>query len=259
LRPTSNRLIPGAAAALAAVILAACASPATTPPVMPVTLNFTPALRPFGPVFQICTQMQPGLTLLVNELSNNQINTLPADILLTWGEAGETNRTPYQTGSEELVFIVNQSNSVASITVDQLASLLSGEISIWSTLLQPACPECSPDSPDSPLGSTAVEIWTYPPGDESLLPLSDFPGGSQIPLYRSHLAPDPEAMRQAVSRESGSLGFIPRRWLDDTVKILEVRGLAAGSGLRPILAYPAEPITPAASAFVACLQQVLNP
>ncbi|MHC1784331.1 MAG: hypothetical protein AB9891_16520 [Anaerolineaceae bacterium] len=259
MRLSFNHLISCAAAALAAVVLTSCGSSSPTPPVMPLTMNYTPALRPFGPVFQTCTRMQSGLSLLVNELSNNQINSLPADILLTWGEAGVTDRTPYETGTEGLVFIVNPSNPVTSITTDQLALILSGQTSTWGALLQPACPECAVDSVDHPLAETSVEIWTYPPGDEILQSLSDIPGGTQIPLYQSRLAPDPEAMRQVVSREYTSLGFIPRRWLDDSVKILEVRGLQTGTDHRSILAYPAEPLSPAASNFISCLQQVLNP
>jgi hypothetical protein len=222
-------------------------------------MNYTPALRPFGQVFQTCTQLQPGLSLLVNELPGSLIETLPADILLTWGEAGVSGRIAYQTGEEELVFIVHPSNPVSSISSEQLASILSGKISTWGAFLQPDCPECPADAPDHPLSGSPIQIWTYPSGDESLAALSDIPGGTQIPPFKSRLAPDPEAMRQAVGLDYSGLGFLPRRWLDESVKILEVSGLAAGAGRLPILAYPANSSSPDVNSFIACLQQVLNP
>lgn len=259
MRSFSNHLVTFAATALAAAALSACSpqTPAATPIV--ITMNYTPALRPFGPVFQTCTQMQAGLSLLVNELPVDHIETLPADILLTWGEAGVSSRTAYQTGEEELVFIVHPSNPVTSISSEQLASVLAGKSSTWSVLLQPDCPDCPADAPDRPLSGSQIQLWTYPPGDETLTALTNIPGGAQIPPFQSRQAPDPEAMRQAISLEQTGLGFLPRRWLDDSVKILEVRGLTAGAGRLPILAYPSDPSSSSASSFILCLQQVLNP
>ncbi len=259
MRSFSNRLITFAAAAITAAAITACGpQPAFGTP-LTLTLNFTPALRPFGPVFQTCTQMQPGLSLLVNELPIDHIETLPADIFLTWGEVDVSGRTAYQTGSEELIFIVHPSNPVASVSSEQLASILSGTLSTWNPLLQPDCPDCPADSPDHPLSGSPIQLWTYAAGDETLAALADIPGGAQIPPFQSRLAPDPDAMRMAISREQNRLGFLPRRWLDESVKILEVRGLIPGAGSLPILAYAPNPTSSAAGSFIQCLQQVLNP
>ncbi len=255
----SNHLISFAAAAIVSAASTGCGTPTLSAASVPVTMNYTPALRPFGPVFQTCAQLQPGLSLLVNELPVDHIESLPADILLTWGEAGVSGRTAYQTGEEELVFIVHPSNPVTSISSGQLASILSGKTSTWGAFLQPDCPDCPADAPDRPLSGSPIQIWTYPSGVESLAALSGIPGGAQMPPFQTRMAPDPDAMRQSVSIEHTGLGFIPRRWLDGSVKILEVSGLPAGAGRLPILAYTANSSLPGVNSFIACLQQVLNP
>lgn len=257
--PSSKNILRAVVLIWFAVLLAACepSIPPRSPAVL--TINFTPPLKPFGAVFQTCTHMQPGLSLLVNELSIEHIDSLPSDIILTWGESTISNREPYQTGSEELVFIVNRENPVNSITAGQLDGLLSGKTELWGGLLQPACADCPADSVENPLSESPVELWTYPSGDESLSALASFPGGTSIPLFDAGLVPDPSAMRQVVAQNRAALGFIPRRWLDESVRLLEIRDLPSGTGSRPILAYPSEPHSPSANAFINCLQQVLNP
>lgn len=203
--------------------------------------------------------MQPGLSLLVNELSASQITYLPADIFLTWGPADIPDRKPYQTGFEELVFIVNRDNPVTSLSQQQLESVLSGKYVTWGSVLQPECPDCVADSPVHPIAETHIEIWSYPDFEETFTALQNFPGRINIPKNQSHLAPDPEAMRLSISRNFSAIGYIPRRWLDDQVKILEIPDLSQESLKRPILAYPKEPLNPVNSAFIACFQNVLNP
>lgn len=233
--------------------------PVKSTPTVVLTMNFTPPLRPFGTVFQACTRMQPGLSLLVNELSASQITYLPADIFLTWGPADIPDRKPYQTGSEELVFIVNRDNPAISMSQQQLESILSGKFTTWNSVLQPECPDCAADSPEKPIAETTIEIWSYPDFEETFIALQSFPGGINIPKNISHIAPDSEAMLLSISQNFSAIGYIPRRWLDDRVKIIEILDLSQESLNHPILAYPKEPLNPVSSSFISCLQNVLNP
>jgi hypothetical protein len=62
-------------------------------------------------------------------------------------------------------------------------------------------------------------------------------------------------MREAVAADSGALGILPRRWVDDTVRTVPLADLPQGALIRPILALSAAEPQGALRAWVACLQE----
>jgi len=107
-----------------------------------------------------------------------------------------------QVGWEDIVVIASASNPLDRLSSDQLLALFSRRVKNWE--------ELSP----APKGLTGeVYLWTYPQGDEirRAFEIVSLQGGSSS--AQPMLAPDPQAMLEAVGADPDAVGYIPRSWM----------------------------------------------
>ncbi len=230
------------------LLLAACQPQKDTPLVLPTPqlwqVSYPPALGWLEPALNGCTLLTPGRGLVVNQAPYTSLKPGESDITLAWGGGETWDGHTVVLGFDELVVIVNSQNIQPALTAAQLKQIFNGEIKSWG--------EVNSGSPDE----QKIEVWDYPPGNEIQ---SIFSSTLGAPLHNPEamFAPEPEAMLQAVSSNPNAIGYTPRRWVNESVKIIPVEGSEALAN-QPVLANtPTEPDEPLRN-WLVCLQQSIQ-
>ena len=239
------------------LMAAAACGPAVTPAAVPtpqvLTIETTITLRPLGEVFNRCIAEQTGAALVLIEKPAHALMaapgqtpqagqaSVPADLAIRWGLDSAPDGFAAELGQEELVVIAHPQNPLMRIALSDLLAMYAGTQRTW------------------PGTSGEVQPWVYPPGEDVQEVFeSAAAGGAEFSSRAAYLAPDTEAMRQAVSENSQALGFLPRRWVDDSVKELVVEGLDSAQMRRPyVVLSPSEPggLT---ENWLLCVQEGIN-
>lgn len=229
------------------MLLAGCQSPqvAPAPTAVPLAVEVTPALSWMRETMAECAVEIPQLSLTVQSTGRFEQSLQDADILFQWTETPAASGTPFVIGADRMIFIVHPENPLQEIDAEQLAAVYSGTVSAWDELTA------------SPSG--AIQIWVYPSDDdtqtlfaENVLAYAQITGSALI-------APDPAAMLAAVAADPQAIGFIPARWLNQTVKAISVIGYANDDLEQPVLAIlEAEP-SGLPREWLLCVQANLQP
>ena len=220
------------AALILTLILGACQSPPDTPleeyPILWVEI--TPSARPASAAVQACAGEVADVHLRIRERYPNQAD---AEVLIQLGDMGESGRFLAQIATEEIGIILHPDNPAGTLTPAGIADLFSGRVTNWLAL----------GGADQP-----VSVWALIEADESR---QGFEAEilSGLPLASSAgLAPDPDALQQAVLADPGAVGFLPATALDADLRLVL-------TGVRlPVLVSAAQPLSEPVESLIACLQ-----
>jgi phosphate transport system substrate-binding protein len=164
------------------------------------------------------------MALYVDEVSATSLDFRSVDLAFRIGnEVGSYFAAP--VGYEQIVVIVNADNPLSRLSIDQLQVLFTGQLTQWDVLG----------------GSQQMaQVWSYPEGDDVRQVFDDAILGGQRLTTFAQLAPDPQAMLEAVSDDPAAIGYLPERWLKDglnpNVRVLPLAQTLADSLRQPILA-----------------------
>ena len=224
--------------------LAGCAQipPAPSlPPTQWLRVQISPSLVFFNDLYSTCTPSGTGLA--VQQVSGAAFDANQVDITLRWGASPDPGGYAAQIGEEELVLVVHPDNPVESLSLSALKTIFSGSLTAWDWDYLGQAP-------------ADLSVYAYPPSSDAQGILSSTLLLPQQALPREIVVtPGPAEMRAAVAADPGGLGFLPRRWVDPSVKIVPIAGLPPGSWVQPILALSAvEPKGPARE-WLLCVQQ----
>jgi undecaprenyl-diphosphatase len=225
--------------------LAPAATP-TAPALTGLRVQTTSALSWLQPDFSTCAAQQPELGLLLAELPASGLDLQKGDLAFRWGAPAESHAAAFILGEDELVVVVNPANPLNSLTRAQFEHIFSGTAREWAELGD--CPTC-------PAGE--IHLWNYPEGEDTQDALASLlPDG----VHRAYvlIAPNPQRLREALAEDPAGIGFIPRRWVDDTLKVLALPEFSAQELTFPILALSAAEPQGAARAWLGCLQEALQ-
>jgi DNA-binding transcriptional LysR family regulator len=226
-----------------AIILSACAPALTPTPALPtewLRVQVSPALSVFDTVYTACTPQ--GIGLAIQQADGTAFTGEQADLTLSWGFPSDTAGYAAELSQEELVLVVNPENPVQSLAISSLQAGYTGDLPGWDWDF---------------LGQSAIPLTAYLFPENSDLQLvlgpSLFTQG-QSPAREVVIAPGPAELRAAVAADAGAVGFLPRRWVDASVKVVPVNGLPGGEWTRPILAISRFEPQGAAREWLLCVQ-----
>lgn len=207
-------------------------------------VQIEPEVDYLRPVFNLCAQQNPEIgILLVDRLSTS---TVPADFYFRWGAPENIQGYAVVLGSDHLAIIVHPSNPHKGLARDDLRSIYQNVLTDWNDL-------------DPALSfSGQIEVWRYQP-EQSIQRI--FEQLLNTPLLRNPfamLAPDPEAMRQAVSQNPDAIGFLPARWLNTSVKPLMLSDVTAEALSQPVLAISSSEPDSLQQSWLHCVQDILE-
>ena len=192
------------------ITLSACGQPTTEnppPTLQMVTVAYTPPLRPVRQALHDCAVSLPEIALVVEETSFPYLLERTADLYLWMGEPPETTKFVYPIASERVVAIVHPDNTVDRLETSALRAIFTGQTQNWDEV-----------------GGLdhQIEVWGYPDGDEIQKLIDQMVMNREAYSSWVWLAPDPEAMQQAISENTPAIGFIPQAWLTDQLKVLQL-------------------------------------
>jgi len=239
-----SRLISGL---ILIALLAGCQNQTTTPLPTPAPLkvDVTPALGWLKPMMAKCAAEFPMLSLTVSSNPQTDQSLEVADILFQWSKTASVQGYTLKLGEDHLVVIIHPENPLKEMDEAQLAAIYSGTLSNWS------------DLSDSFNGD--IQPWVYPSGDDSQT-LFD----SQVLSYdeimqTALIAPDPASMSAAIGKDPSAIGIIPSRWLDSSVKLIQIIGYANTYLTAPILAITGEGPGGLSRDWLLCVQDKIRP
>lgn len=185
-------------------LLAACGTPpiATPPPTpQPVFLAYPPELRPYADTLAACARQYPDIALYLEEavviLAPDQQTSLflvadsPPAALTAWNAT--------LLASDSLVVIVNRQNALGSLSASELRAIWSGKLVTWASLADNA---------------GEIQVWTYPAGSKLRSIFDSAVMAGELTSSQAWLAPDPQAVLEAVSANPNAIGYLPASWLD---------------------------------------------
>jgi DNA-binding transcriptional LysR family regulator len=222
---------------LAACTPAAIGAPLPTP--VQLVVAHSPALRNLTDWVSTCADEQSEAAFFLDEISEVDPKINQVDLLLWLGNPPSDPGFSAPIAVEEIVIIVNPGNSLREISSAEIASLFSGQISSWNSL-----------------GASSAEVkgWTFTPGSEIYKIFAGVFLHEKAITSQSQVAPSPTAMLQAVAEDESAIGYIPRSWINDSVRMLKVSDLALDTLQLPVLALSESEPTGVARNFLACLQ-----
>jgi hypothetical protein len=180
-----------------ALLLTACGMPqSATPGPTPqaITLLFPAALQPWADKLSSCADSDPLVGLYFMQLPGPKSSLQANEIMLELGDPPPPADALYlsQVGWEQLAVVVNQGNELAQLTSAELRAIFSGQTLKW----------------DAGTGKV-IQVWVLPDGDpirrifdQAVLP-------SKLLAPEARLAPDPNAMLEAISKDIAAIGYLP--------------------------------------------------
>ena len=219
------------------ILISACA-PVYAPPDPPQVLliQLSPALSWMTSSMNTCALRSGTLGLVIDETRIDRIN--PEALIIHVGDIELPNATVYEISRSELKFIVNPLNPLCSIEFPALISFFDGTITSWDQL---------------GVEAGAIKLWQYPDSG-GIRRLASEGLGISIPLnIPIGIAPNPIAMRELVAREPNALGYLLDRFMDQTVKSLEISGADRDQFTVPVLASTTRSLSTDEYAWLACV------
>ena len=187
-------------------LISGCSSPVTEAPLPTleiIRVGVSPAVKIWQSELQTCAQSLPGVALMLIEKPTflDIEDRSSIEFFLQLGGTNPPSTFGTQVGSENIVWITNPNNPIQQITFQQLSNLYQENAVNF------------PGISDSQASS--IEIWLYPQGNALTEYLFSQINISKPILSKAFVAPDPEAMLQAVSENQNALGFVPQSWIKD--------------------------------------------
>jgi hypothetical protein len=206
--------------------LTACGTPPlATPSSQPeaITLSYPPSLRPFASSLAACARFQPEIALYLNETYLPVVPSTNQEIVLRTGDlTGEPSGIFASLLTKEyIVLIVNTSNQMDSLSHQEIQALFTGQ-------------EINSISSGQ---DQSIQVWVLPLGDDARTIFDEvFIGGERI-SSQALVAPDPQAMLDAISTDPHAIGYVPASWLNSTLET-KVKPIQIEDSLSELLSAP---------------------
>ena len=224
-----------------------------------IQVEYTSSLDWMAPMMSSCADVLDGISLVTHIVPGNNTSASEGSILLRWGDLPGLSGSTSQLGEDFLVLVVNPANPLDHLTPELARKLFSGMISTWDEVSQ-ACADCFISAPDGELLGSAPELNFFLEGEEAqVLFERAVMNGTPVARSSGFIVPSTFSMRQSVGESSPSIGFLPARAVNDSVKIVTVSSLDKSALTQPILAISAKDPEGKSLLWLGCLQQILNP
>lgn len=230
-------------------LLTACQSGLPAPTALPAPqawqITVDPALKWMDTAISRCSKAQPGIAALITPLEDSASLQGTPDFQLFWGDPANLTGSPFVLGWDEWIIIVHPDNPILGIPAEAVQPIFNGSISTWNEI--PDCEACQENA-------SKIQTWRYDGQKDSFLEAFQVNYKASLPAM---LGPTPSAMREAIASDPAAIGYIPARWLDASVKKVEIRGLSTQNLRLPIVAVTPEDPEGSKREWLACLQQAL--
>ena len=230
------------------LLLAGCGSPQVAtlgPTPEAIRVVYPPSLQPWADMLASCATGFPQAAIYLLPTTTPTSNLLAGDIELELGQPTQLDSAAhlFQVGWDQVVVIVNPANKLSSLPSDQLLNIFSGQVSQW---------ENGTGKP--------IQVWVLPEGDP-IRQIFDHNISLSVLASGAKLAPDLQAMRQAISFDVNAIGYLPQSYIvtgnADTVqnvKTIQLDHPTEDKLKAPVLAITTSEPTGIARQILVCLE-----
>jgi phosphate transport system substrate-binding protein len=187
----------------------------------------------------VCAVTLPEIALVVEETTQSHLLEETADLYLWFGEPPDTRANIYPIASEQIVAIVHPDNPIEELDTNVLREIFTGRMRTWQDI--------------GGLNSE-TEVWVYPLDDEIQESIEFELLNGEPYTSLAWLAPDPAAMLEAVHENTPAIGFLPRAWLTDQVKVIRISTELQETLSQPVLILANVEPQNGIRSFLHCLQ-----
>jgi ABC-type phosphate transport system substrate-binding protein len=186
----------------------------------------------------------PGIGLVLQPAGGNAFAPQDADLTLQWGSPADFKGYAAEIGSDELALVTNPGNAFDSVTLNGLRLVYTGQLSDWDFLGGPKLP---------------LQAYTYTQDVDAEVVIATLALAAGRPYGRMVVrVPGPREMRAAIAADPGGMGFLPRRWMDASVREIKIEDLPSGALAGPLLALSRAEPKGAARSFIVCLEEKMK-
>lgn len=237
----------------AITILSACSASQTGTPIptaQVINIYYSPSLDYSRNDISRCIKSSNTVVPYLHEQSTEISNLQSGDILLHLGEADWDENDFFVTRItyENIMFIVNTSNPLESIDINELEAIFSGRQKYWQM---------------ESMNGALISVWAYPKDSE----LSNWINSGLLGGGRSginfKLVPDPESALEAVSQDEFGISYVPGGWIEQidnrklsSVKVLKIQNSDDVLTPLPVLAYLSKKPSGVIRDFLLCLREI---
>ena len=191
--------------------------------------------------FNLCNDAIPGVSLLVEQSTSEEITTEPADFVFASDSLVLPEMNVFLLYEESFSVVTHFEVPIYSLTMAQMRDIYSGRVTDWMNI----------DITSSYKGE--IQRFGYSTG-------SDLQGAFEQALGEDvigkvHLVPDPEAMLVSVLKTPFAIGFLPEWAAGQSVNIVE---LEDGELKLQIVVFSQEESVESLN-WLRCLHSALNP
>jgi len=216
-----------------AFLLAACGAPnLATPPPTPeaISVTYVADLKPWADKLSACASGNPLVSLYFTQAPATIDNIFADEVMLDLGEPVniEPSSHLFQIGWEQITLVVNQGNNISKLTNNELQRIFVGQTLRWAD--------------DS---SKVIQVWVLPEYDPARI-IFDRTVMPSLPLAsEAMLAPDPQAMLEAISADANAIGYLPLSVISsgDPILVGKLKTIQIDSSLEQGLRQPVIAIT----------------
>lgn len=216
-------------------------TPSATPESIHVSLS--PAVLPMREALHACAKAHPEIALFLWESPTSSLEAMDASVHVRMGAPPDSPAITLPLAQDEIRIIVHPENPIQRLSGEDLRGIFSGKVTEWSDLGR---------------FSEPIQVWIYPDGDELRQTFDPIILASDQNTSQARLAPDPKAMLQAISADEAAIGYLPKSWLTEDVKGIELDEALVESLTQPVLAMTEDNPKGAALILLSCLQGVIG-
>jgi hypothetical protein len=232
-------------------------SPPTIEPQTTIRVELSSTLQYLSPAIQACSLHSHGLHIILEEKPASEMGKTGADVSLRWGDSNiNLPNKVFRLGSDRLVFAAHKDNPLKLLDIAEASFLSRGGISAWGEILDRYCPKCSASDA---FKAQPLEPWQYPPAEDIALEIAKIPSINQSgTMNRVWVAPNPQALSEAISNNTAAIGWLPARWLNENLKEIILQGIDLRELIIPVVAFTPKEPNPVTSEWLTCLQSTYN-
>jgi hypothetical protein len=214
-------------------VLVSCAKPdIATPAPTPEAIQvfYPPTMKFWANSLANCASNNPQVALYFFPSFSSRDIIENNTIILNLGQAtqGMGNIFISQIGWDKLAVVVNVSNKTPQLSQEEIQRIFSGQVSNWG------------EGQKLP-----IQVWVLPEDDPYNLIFNTAFLSNHNLTSEAHLAPDADAMIEAISQNPGGVGYLPESILtsNDTSQIENLKIIPITTSLKSELRQPVVVIT----------------
>lgn len=212
-------------------------------------VSIEPSLEWLLPAMNACQQEAGELDILFGQNAISGSSDLTNDIFIAYGEIQNLSDSVFQIGFDSLALAAHPSVPMIDASTTLAAQIFSANLKTWADA-QESCVECFSSSPES----GDIVLFIYPPETRLRQATVDLlPTGFHF-ASTALIAPGARQVRESLASDPAAIGFLPRKWLDSSVKEILLTGAVESAPQIPILAYTANQFDETLADWLICVQ-----